>query len=1168
MSQFTPLVSKMTSLVDRLTEKPSEDKRQKVWSEAFAEELQVVNTRRGEKKLDEDKNLVGIAFSGGGIRSATFGLGVLEGLKKYNLLSQIDYISTVSGGGYVGAWFTANCKRAADNLAEKLAKQRAANPSATPITLNPENPWLDTSAHWDESIDHLRRYSNYLSPIVGFFSADTWSMAMVWLRNTILVQLTVFLAIAIVLLLPRPLFRLFEYWPESGDWRWATIILFIIGVVGIAGNQRRMNTDNPWLLKSENWRKGLAGALAFGAFAVVASIHWDFKPFKSVPGQEILSVFIGCLLLGAGFCLQPVGIVFLNLIGASKTALSNSYKILICKWKGRDESTVNKVKYESLAEINYDQSWVQFAVVIPMLITGMLVAAILWGQSQPGLSHEQDLAKFDTFGGFFMNAWKHWPFPLSVVFGSLWLLSFCSVRTLKDAKCVWAAILAPIPSMLILHALLAGIMLLLHGWVGLGSEGKWYAFAWTPTLVLYSFALAIVMLLGILGRQSTEGAREWWSRFGAWLGIYGFAWTIVNVAATYGPLWMAMLFSYNWAGLFASGWIGTTLAGLFAGKSDSTGAAKEKSVSQKAMEVVAGIAPFVFIAGMLMAVSTVLNLLIITNSDLNWKDFPQLRDDHWNLLFNANLGVVWALLVGTILATLLLAARVDINEFGLNAFYRSRLVRCYLGATRKPSERNPQRFTQFDDDDDLKLASLNKVAAPGDPLSGPFHIVNCALNLGGSSDLALHTRHSANFTLTPLRCGSNYQSRDEQGDKTSAMEMGFRSTEVFGSSDGQPTLGQAISVSGAAASPNMGYHTSPVVAFLMTLFNLRLGWWFPNPRLRDNDTPSPWFSLRYLVMELFGGADDHSKFLAISDGGHFENLAAYELIKRRCKVIIISDGECDPNLQFEGLGTLIRMCEVDFKATIKIDVGSIRHGSDSKWSTNRCAVGKITYHDEYCNVIGTGTFIYFKASMTGHEGTGIQQYQSTHITFPHESTADQFYGEDQFESYRALGRDIATATLKLVHDPEAMLNLIAMADQLESVCSPTLHNVDRFTQLSAKLIDLWSLLGENSHFKDLDKEFAGKWPDPVPEGFRSAFYLCSEMLQLMENVYMDLNLEETWDHPDTLGWRTTFKTWAEAPAIKKTWELTSDTYGLRFQYFCQRHLKLQASKKYSASSGY
>ena len=107
-------------------------------------------------------------------------------------------------------------------------------------------------------------------------------------------------------------------------------------------------------------------------------------------------------------------------------------------------------------------------------------------------------------------------------------------------------------------------------------------------------------------------------------------------------------------------------------------------------------------------------------------------------------------------------------------------------------------------------------------------------------------------------------------------------TAEYGGRLGAPTLGQAISVSGAAASPNMGYHTSPVVAFLLTVFNVRLGWWFPNPARRPPAQPSPHFNLRYMIVELFGGATDKSKFLMISDGGHFENLAAYELVRRRC----------------------------------------------------------------------------------------------------------------------------------------------------------------------------------------------------------------------------------------------------------------------------------------------
>jgi hypothetical protein len=151
---------------------------------------------------------VGLAFSGGGIRSATFGLGVLQSLKSLGLLDKVHYLSTVSGGGYIGSWLTANCARHKD--------------------------WLTREADWDESIKHLRRYSNYLSPELGFFSADSWSMFTIWFRNALLVQATVVMAIACVLAVPRPLVVLFANWAEVGHLRWVSILLFLFGVVGIA----------------------------------------------------------------------------------------------------------------------------------------------------------------------------------------------------------------------------------------------------------------------------------------------------------------------------------------------------------------------------------------------------------------------------------------------------------------------------------------------------------------------------------------------------------------------------------------------------------------------------------------------------------------------------------------------------------------------------------------------------------------------------------------------------------------------------------------------------------------------------------------------------------------------------------------------------------------------
>src|SRR5262249_4332701 len=150
----------------------------------------------------------------------------------------------------------------------------------------------------------------------------------------------------------------------------------------------------------------------------------------------------------------------------------------------------------------------------------------------------------------------------------------------------------------------------------------------------------------------------------------------------------------------AGGWVGTVASGLFAGHSDSTnGAAKaEKAKKGRILEVIALVAPFVFIAGLLIAVATVLDQIVTVNSGETWS---MHRDP------SAFLRISLAVNGACIAALLVLAARVDINEFSLNAFYRSRLVRCYLGATRfRPGERHPQNFTGFDDGDDLKLCEL------------------------------------------------------------------------------------------------------------------------------------------------------------------------------------------------------------------------------------------------------------------------------------------------------------------------------------------------------------------------------------------------------------------------------------------------------------------------------
>ena len=919
------------------------------WAQAQAlEEIELV--RRGRDANPERRT--GLAISGGGIRSATFALGVLEGLKEKQRLAPLAYLSTVSGGGYIGSWLSANCWR---------------HPN-----------WL-TSDEWKDSISHLRRYSNYLSPKVGFFSADTWTMVTIWLRNTLLIQVTVILGLAVALMLPRPLFALFHYWPGVGDLRWLTIILFVFGAVGIAGNQIRMTGHAKlWFLQGNKWLPcGILAALTLGiAWVYGHAIH--FEPFHGGPIDYWDAGPIAALLVIGTFALQPVAV---NVAAAAYSLFNQNPP----------------------AQVNYTQAWVQGAVVIPLMVAGFLVAAILWGEStgaaaltsnDPGL---RVLSTLDSYGSFFVTAGRYWPFPLSVVFVSLLLLSISSATWSKGWQGVAVAVLAASVSIVVLHALLCAVMLLLRPWA-MANEA-WKAFVWGPPLVAASFVLTICVLIGILSRQSTEGVREWWSRLGAWLGIYATAWMVITVIGVYAGTWVDWVLSSGPKAITAGGgWIGTTVGGLLAGNSSATsGNSQSKNLTTKIKEAVVAVAPLLFIFGLLVGVAYVLDYVVTLNAEQTWASIAKPNTPDALASFT---NVSWAVLGGCFVALLLIAWRVDLNEFGLNAFYRHRLVRCYLGATRfKKDERHPQNFTGFDDDDDVPLAEL-----AGPEATGPFHIVNCALNLGGSSDLALHTRHSASFTLTPLSCGSGYQSRTQTGDLS---VVGFIPTAKYGGTDDAPTLGQAISVSGAAASPNMGYHTSPLVAFLLTVFNLRLGWWFPNPSGPRTNRPSPLFNLNGLVSELFGGANDTSNFLMVSDGGHFENLAAYELVKRRCGTIIISDGECDPKLTFEGLGTLIRMCEVDFGVTIDIDVKDIRATGTLEWSQVRHAQGKIIWGDGSPD----GTLIYLKASMTGNEGTPVLQYKSSHPTFPHESTGDQFYTEDQFESYRHLGREVALEAL-------------------------------------------------------------------------------------------------------------------------------------------------------------
>ena len=101
-------------------------------------------------------------------------------------------------------------------------------------------------------------------------------------------------------------------------------------------------------------------------------------------------------------------------------------------------------------------------------------------------------------------------------------------------------------------------------------------------------------------------------------------------------------------------------------------------------------------------------------------------------------------------------------------------------------------------------------------------------------------------------------------------------------------------------------------------------------------------------------------------------------------------------------------------------------------------------------------------------------------------------------------------------------------------------------------MEIWDKLNKDDTLTHLDKQLSPKWDGNDPH--RSVFYLCCEMIQLMEDVYLDLNFEETWTHVDNQGWQNLFLQWAKSPLFRNTWEKTQATYGQRFQSFWRRHL--------------
>ena len=279
----------------------------------------------------------------------------------------------------------------------------------------------------------------------------------------------------------------------------------------------------------------------------------------------------------------------------------------------------------------------------------------------------------------------------------------------------------------------------------------------------------------------------------------------------------------------------------------------------------------------------------------------------------------------------LLARRIDVNEFSMHHFYRNRLVRAYLGASRSPRHRSPNAFTGLDLDDDVKLwrfqtrdpSTENDVSSDcRGGFVGPYPIINATLNTSSGEDLAWQSRKGQSFVFTPLYSGFDFSVKQAALPERTRSQFAYQRSERYGHAPGPATfsgrsveggldIGTAIAISGAAANPNAGYHTSPGVAFLLTVFNARLGWWMGNPRMDQWQQASPRQGLFYLMSELFGYAGT-TRNTSISATAATSTTSALRARPPPLLYIVISDAEQDEGYAFEGIANAIRRCRVDF----------------------------------------------------------------------------------------------------------------------------------------------------------------------------------------------------------------------------------------------------------------
>lgn len=957
------------------------------------------------KAPDGPQRRAALCLSGGGIRSATFSLGVIQGLAKTGLLEKFHYLSTVSGGGYVGSWLTSASYRHPDGIkgfSEDLKNQGDSHTS----------PGSGPAA-----VARLRDFSHFLAPRFGPLKADTWTLLLIALRNVaanwlVLVPLMLAL-IGLVIMLAVGLPNL----PTTPQRNAVFVVAAFFGAIAVAGIH--VNATSRTSNLTERGFVGSFLAVLFVATVLTApflAIPTDHGWFPEWPGLVIgvAVIHLFCWLsIVPSVDELPERNAFrrwrLRLIWAFSAAMGGA----VCGFA----LVAARALMENMS------SWHQLVAGPPLVIASLLAGGFVYLAASSWALRSHQMEWYSRSGA--------------------WLTIFALIWVTATTVVIWGGWTATV----VMHTW--DRVTIASGFVGLGlvamfaarlSRGRRGRTATIARVVAGTTAPAfLVLLVSLL-------ASVWFWRFAVSpdvrfaLNWAGPAQSVADAIATHGrsPVWIivglalaAVLLDYvadlneftphvMYRDRLVRAYIAAP--GGQTGESSFTGF--DQSADVRLWQLRPGLfrppdeADLSLISDQLMGVRKASPARVRLPKKVSWvanwlAGFERLRGSTRSYVAP---GAAQPETISNKLARYLRYDNWDVATWRQKRGAWNSVILEMAG----------QRATQTPACDDVSSTALSTsdilaaretlMARASEEVASPelsvacarlarphadarilYPVLNTTLNLVSGGYLRWQQRKAESFAVTPMHAGaSSVGSRRmaEYSARTRQVEF-YGGTEESGT-----TLGTIAAVSGAAANPSMGAFSSPAVTFLLTFFNARLGRWMPNPRQKAAYKSIPFFTMPLLAAEAMGLTNAERRWINLSDGGHFENLAVYEMVWSRCHTILLVDAGCDPDGGFKDLQNAIHKIRVDLGIHITFTQDPFADAKNGKAA--HCYEATIHYSDVDKNA-ENGTLIYVKPVVDGDEPLDVLAYRRRHPRFPHQTTADQFFNETQFESYRALG---------------------------------------------------------------------------------------------------------------------------------------------------------------------